>query len=61
METPDQTADRLLHGSSFGAVAADYAQHRPSYADAAIRWCLEPVSGTGAPPRVADLGAGPAS
>jgi SAM-dependent methyltransferase len=57
VETPDQIADRLRHGSSFGAVAADYAQHRPSYADAAIRWCLEPVSGR-APLRVADLGAG---
>jgi SAM-dependent methyltransferase len=58
METPDQRAERLLHGSSFGAVAADYAQHRPSYADAAIRWCLEPVESAGKAARVADLGAG---
>jgi SAM-dependent methyltransferase len=58
VETPEETADRLLHGSSFGAAAAAYAQHRPSYADAAIRWCLEPVSAGGRVPRVADLGAG---
>ena len=58
METPAETADRLLHGSSFGAAAAAYAQHRPSYADAAIRWCLEPVSADRRAPRVADLGAG---
>jgi SAM-dependent methyltransferase len=37
--------------------AARYAQRRPDYADAAIRWCLEPVRGL-RPPRVADLGAG---
>jgi SAM-dependent methyltransferase len=37
--------------------AAQYAQHRPGYAQAAIRWCLEPVSGT-RPMRVVDLGAG---
>jgi SAM-dependent methyltransferase len=34
-----------------------YAQHRPSYADAAILWSLAPVSGA-QPVRVADLGAG---
>ena len=63
METPAETADRLLRGSSFGAAAAAYAEHRPSYADDAILWCLEPVSGPwlagdGPAPRVADLGAG---
>lgn len=70
METPAETADRLLHASSFGAVAAAYAQYRPSYADAAIRWCLEPPAAAGSvpatgplntgasAPRVADLGAG---
>ena len=42
---------------SFGAVAAAYAEHRPDYAPAAVRWALEP--GRGAPgPRVLDLGAG---
>jgi len=50
-------ASRLRRASSFGAVAAQYAQHRPGYAEAAIRWCLAPVSG--APPvRVVDVGAG---
>jgi SAM-dependent methyltransferase len=47
--------ERLRHAASFGAVAAAYADHRPSYADAAIRWCLEPA---GPAPRVVDLGAG---
>jgi SAM-dependent methyltransferase len=44
----------LLHGSSFGAAAASYAEHRPDYAPAAVRWALEPAPG----PRVLDLGAG---
>jgi DNA-binding HxlR family transcriptional regulator/SAM-dependent methyltransferase len=58
-ETAEESADRLLHGSSFGAVASDYALHRPGYAEAAIRWCLEPVVGDGTrPPRVVDIGAG---
>jgi SAM-dependent methyltransferase len=51
------TAERLLHGSSFGAAAAAYAEHRPGYAQAAVRWALEPVSGRD-PVRVADIGAG---
>ena len=46
--------ERLLHGSSFGAVADTYAEHRPDYAPAAVRWALEPSPG----PRVLDLGAG---
>lgn len=46
--------ERLLHGSSFGAVAAAYAEHRPDYAQAAVRWALEHAPG----PRVLDLGAG---
>jgi SAM-dependent methyltransferase len=50
-------ADWQRRASSFGAAAAQYAQHRPAYAEAAIRWCLEPVSGS-RPARVADLGAG---
>jgi hypothetical protein len=33
--------ERLLHGSSFGAAAAAYAEHRPDYAQAAARWALE--------------------
>jgi len=40
--------------SSFGAAAAAYAEHRPDYAQAAVRWALEPAPG----PRVLDLGAG---
>jgi hypothetical protein len=38
--------ERLLHASSFGAVAAAYAEHRPDYARAAVRWALEPAPGT---------------
>jgi SAM-dependent methyltransferase len=45
---------RLRHSSSFGAAAAEYAEHRPDYAPAAVRWALEPAPG----PRVLDLGAG---
>jgi ubiquinone/menaquinone biosynthesis C-methylase UbiE len=45
---------RLLHGSSFGAAATAYAEHRPDYAQAAVRWALEPAPG----PQVLDLGAG---
>ena len=46
--------ERLLYGSSFGAAAAAYAEHRPDYAQAAVRWALERAPG----PRVLDLGAG---
>ncbi len=46
--------DRLLYSSSFGAAATAYAEHRPDYAQAAVRWALEPAPG----PRVLDLGAG---
>ena len=46
--------ERLHHGSSFGAAAAAYAEHRPDYSQAAVRWALEPALG----PRVLDLGAG---
>jgi len=50
-------ADRLRHGSSFGAAAAAYAEHRPGYAEAAVRWALGPVSDR-QPTRAADVGAG---
>ncbi|WP_430497831.1 class I SAM-dependent methyltransferase [Micromonospora trifolii] len=40
--------------SSFGAAATAYAEHRPDYAQAAVRWALEPAPGL----RVLDLGAG---
>ncbi|AWW41587.1 class I SAM-dependent methyltransferase [Streptomyces cadmiisoli] len=46
--------ERLLHASSFGAAAVTYAEHRPDYAQAAVRWALDPAPG----PRVLDLGAG---
>jgi SAM-dependent methyltransferase len=40
--------------SSFGTAATAYAEHRPDYAGAAVRWALEAVPGR----RVLDLGAG---
>ncbi|MFJ5831509.1 class I SAM-dependent methyltransferase [Streptomyces sp. NPDC093089] len=46
--------ERLLHASSFGTAAVAYAEHRPDYARAAVRWALDPAPG----PRVLDLGAG---
>jgi SAM-dependent methyltransferase len=49
--------DRQRRASSFGAAAAQYARFRPGYAEAAIRWCLAPVS-EAQPVRVVDLGAG---
>jgi SAM-dependent methyltransferase len=57
VESQAERDERLRHGSSFGAAAAAYAEHRPDYAGAAIRWALEPV-GTREPLRVLDLGAG---
>ena len=45
---------RLLYGSSFGAAAAAYAEHRPNYSQAAVHWALEPAPHR----RVLDLGAG---
>jgi SAM-dependent methyltransferase len=51
------SAGRLRRASSFGTAAAQYAQYRPSYAEAAIRWCLAPVSDA-QPVRVVDVGAG---
>ena len=48
--------ERLTYGSSFGAAAAAYAEHRPGYARAAVRWALGPAPGL----RVLDLGAGTA-
>lgn len=43
--------------ASFGAAAAEYAEHRPGYPDAAIEWVLEPVRGRRTI-RALDLGAG---
>src|SRR5579864_257042 len=47
--------ERALRGSSFGAAAEAYAEYRPDYAEAAVRWALAPA---GSAPRVIDLGAG---
>jgi SAM-dependent methyltransferase len=52
-----QAQERLRHASSFGTAAAAYAEHRPGYAEAAVRWALEPVWSR-RPLRVIDLGAG---
>jgi SAM-dependent methyltransferase len=49
----DRDARRLL-SSSFGAAAVAYAEHRPDYPEAAVRWALEGAPGR----RVLDLGAG---
>jgi SAM-dependent methyltransferase len=46
--------ERQLFSSSFGAAAVAYAEHRPDYAQAAVRWALDPAPGS----RVLDLGAG---
>ncbi|MFE9576985.1 class I SAM-dependent methyltransferase [Nocardia sp. NPDC006044] len=46
--------DRLVLASSFGTAAAAYAEHRPDYAQAAVRWARAGAPG----PRVLDLGAG---
>jgi SAM-dependent methyltransferase len=54
---PSEADDRLLRGSSFGSAANAYAEHRPDYAEAAVRWALEPVWPR-RPLRVIDLGAG---
>jgi SAM-dependent methyltransferase len=51
-----QQDERLLHASSFGAAATAYAEHRPDYSQAAVRWALEPAPVPGL--RVLDLGAG---
>lgn len=55
--------ERARRGTSFGTIAAAYAEYRPDYPDAAVRWCLEPVTGQAdgaelAGLRVLDLGAG---
>ncbi|MGH3245059.1 MAG: class I SAM-dependent methyltransferase [Trebonia sp.] len=45
-------------GSSFGAVAAAYAEHRPDYPADAVRWCVAPAGRDLGSLRVLDLGAG---
>lgn len=46
--------DRARHASSFGGAAVAYSEHRPDYAQAAVRWALALAPGS----RVLDLGAG---
>lgn len=48
----------LRRGSSFGAVAGTYAELRPGYPAAAVRWCVAPVGRDIRALRVLDLGAG---
>jgi len=50
----EEEDERVRHSSSFGVAAAAYAEHRPGYALAAVRWALQPAPGL----RVLDLGAG---
>jgi SAM-dependent methyltransferase len=50
--------ERIRRGSSFGAIAAAYAEHRPGYPEAAMRWCLAPAGHDVTRMRVVDLGAG---
>lgn len=54
---PDAKRMRQRRASSFGAVAAAYAEHRPGYAAGAVDWVLAPVHDR-RPVRVVDLGAG---
>ncbi|MFC9892453.1 class I SAM-dependent methyltransferase [Nocardia sp. NPDC127579] len=50
----DEQALHALRASSFGAHAAAYAEHRPDYPEAGIRWALGDIER----PTVLDLGAG---
>jgi len=49
-----EDGERQRYRSSFGPAAVAYAEHRPDYAEAALRWALDLAPG----PRVLDLGAG---
>jgi SAM-dependent methyltransferase len=60
-QSPGQVTDdeHARRAASFGASARAYAEHRPDYPLAAIRWALEPVAGQARRPvRLLDLGAG---
>jgi SAM-dependent methyltransferase len=52
------TDEWAVRGSSFGAVAAAYAEHRPDYPPDAVAWCVAPLGRDIAGLRVLDLGAG---
>ena len=53
-----ETEEWARRASSFGAVAAEYAEHRPAYPAEAARWCVAPLGRDIAGLRVLDLGAG---
>src|SRR3984957_9748703 len=52
------TDEWARRGSSFGAAAAAYAEHRPDYPPDAVLWCVAPLGRDIAGLRVLDLGAG---
>jgi SAM-dependent methyltransferase len=52
------TDEWAKRGSSFGAVAAEYAEFRPDYPVDAVRWCVAPVGRDIGSLRLLDLGAG---
>jgi SAM-dependent methyltransferase len=54
----DKDEEWVKRGGSFGAVAAAYAEHRPDYPEAAVRWALAPADAELPGLRVLDLGAG---
>ncbi|MET9490639.1 class I SAM-dependent methyltransferase [Nocardia sp. NPDC006630] len=60
-DSKDRTAEQddihVRRATSFGAEAAAYAEHRPDYPAAGIRWALAPLGGKESPV-VLDLGAG---
>jgi SAM-dependent methyltransferase len=58
VERVTDTEEWARRGSSFGAVAASYAEHRPDYPVEAVRWCVAPVGRDIGSLRVLDLGAG---
>ena len=59
MDTDETDSDQWARrGSSFGAVAAAYAEHRPDYPADAVAWCVAPTGRPVAGLRVLDLGAG---
>jgi SAM-dependent methyltransferase len=52
------TDEWARRGSSYGVVAAAYAQYRPDYPADAVRWCVAPIGREVTRLRVLDLGAG---
>jgi SAM-dependent methyltransferase len=58
VERVTDTDEWARRGSSFGAVAASYAEHRPDYPLDAVRWCVAPAGRDISSLRVLDLGAG---